>query len=128
MKLKSQNGIGLVEIIVAILIFGIGIAAAMRALPVSNKATSRARNITKATNMAQEKIEGLMGIPFNSAELAMGNHSDPDNPIEQIFTRTWTVTDDSPVNGMKTVTVNVTYSSGSKDNSAELTTYLTSRR
>ena len=116
------------RIIVAILIFGVGITAALRTLPLSNTATSRARNITKATNFAQEKIEGLMGIPFGSAELTMGNHTDPGNPIERIFTRTWTVTDDSPVKGMKSVTVNVTYASGSKDNSATLTTYLTSRR
>ena len=65
---------------------------------------------------------------FGSADLTMGTHSDPNNPIERIFTRTWTVKDDSPVKDMKSVTVNVTYTSGSKDNSATLTTYLTSRR
>jgi hypothetical protein len=69
-----------------------------------------------------------MGAQFSNADLTMGTHSDPNNPIERIFTRTWTVKDDSPVKDMKSVTVNVTYTSGSKDNSATLTTYLTSRR
>lgn len=128
MNYKSEKGVGLIEIIVAILIFGIGISAALKTLPLSSRATSRAQNITKATNLAQEKIEELMGSRFSSADLTAGSHSDPDNPIERIFTRTWTVTDDSPVADMKSISVDVTYDSGSKDNSVQLTTYLTSRR
>ena len=128
MNCKSEKGVGLIEIIMAILIFGIGNTAALRTLPVSNTATSRSQNITKATNLAQEKIEMLMGNQVGSADLTAGNHSDPGNPINRIFTRTWTVVDDSPVADMKSVTVNVTYITGSKDNSATLTTYLTSRR
>lgn len=126
--LKSQRGVGLIEIIVAILIFSIGISAAMRTLPDSNKATTRARNISIATNLAQEKIEELMGTPFNSAELSAGNHNDPRNPLELHFTRTWSVTDNVPASDMKHVVVTVSYTSGSNDNSVALNTYLTSRR
>ncbi len=126
--LQSQKGIGLIEIIIAILIFGIGITAAMRTLPESNTATTRSRNLTVATNLAQEKIEQLMGTPLNDAQLSAGNHTDPLNPIERIFTRTWSVTDNVPLADMKHVTVTVSYTSGSNDNSATLTTYLTSRR
>jgi type II secretory pathway pseudopilin PulG len=126
--LQSEKGIGLIEIIIAILIFGIGITAAMRTLPVSNTATTRARNLTVATNLAQEKIEELMSTPYISADLAAGDHVDPDNPLERIFTRTWSVTDNVPVADMKRVVVTVTYTSGEKDNSTTLTTYITSRR
>jgi Tfp pilus assembly protein PilV len=126
--LKSEKGIGLIEIIIAMLIFAIGITAAIRTLPVSNAATSRARNLTMATNLAQQKIEELMGTPFNNAELTAGAHNDQDNPIERIYTRTWNVTDNDPVIDMKTVTVTVTYLSGSNDNAVTLSTYLTSRR
>jgi len=126
--LQSEKGIGLIEIIVAILIFGIGITAAIRSLPVSNTATTRARNITIATNLAQEKIEELMSCPYSSAGLNAGDHVDPDNPLERIFTRTWNVVDNMPVTGMKRVIVTVTYTSSSDDNSATLTTYITSRR
>ncbi len=126
--LKSEKGIGLIEIIVAMLIFAIGITAAIRTLPVSNTATTRARNLTMATNLAQQKIEELMGTPLNDANLTSGAHNDQDNPIERIFTRTWNVTDNDPVIDMKTVTVTVTYLSGSNDNAVTLSTYLTSRR
>ncbi len=126
--LQSQKGIGLVEIIIAILIFGIGITAAMRTLPESNTATTRSRNLTVATNLAQEKIEELMGTPLNDAQFSAGNHTDSLNPLERIFTRTWSVTDNVPLTDMKQVTVTVSYTSGSSDNSVTLTTYLTSRR
>jgi Tfp pilus assembly protein PilV len=127
--LKSEKGIGLIEIIIAMLIFAIGITAAIRTLPVSNTATTRSKNLTTATNLAQQKIEELMGVPYSDAELNAGDHNDQDNPLERIFTRTWTVTDNTPVPDMKTVTVTVTYQAGSSnDNSVTLSTYLTSRR
>jgi len=126
--LQSQRGIGLIEIIIAILIFGIGISAAIRTLPDSNTATTRSRNLTLATNLAQEKVEELMGLPFSNAELSAGDHNDPQNPLQLHFTRTWSVTDNVPVSDMKRLTVTVSYTSGSKDNSVTLTTYLTSRR
>ena len=126
--LKSEKGVGLIEIIVAMLIFAIGITAAIRTLPVSNAATSRSRNLTMSTNLAQQKIEELMGAPIDAPDLAAGAHNDQNNPIERIYTRTWIVTENDPVPDMKTVTVTVTYESGSKDNSVTLTTYLTSRR
>ncbi len=126
--LKSEKGIGLIEIIIAMLIFAIGITAAIRTLPVSNTATTRSRNLTMSTNLAQQKIEELMGTPFTSTDLNAGAHDDPDNPIERIYTRTWNVTDNDPVSDMKTVTVTVTYLSGNSDNSVTLSTYLTSRR
>lgn len=127
--IKSEKGVGLIEIIIAMLIFAIGITAAIRTLPVSNAATSRAKNLTTATNLAQQKIEELMGTPLSSADLSAGAHNDQDNPIERIYTRTWNVTDNDPIADMKTVTVTVVYQSGSSnDNTVTLSTYMTSRR
>lgn len=125
---RSEKGIGMIEIIIAILIFGIGITAAIRTLPVSNRAASRARNLTMATNLAQEKIEELMSIDFDSADLAAGGHNDPDNPVDRIFTRTWSIVDSAPIADMKRVDVTVSYESDHPDNSVTLTTYITSRR
>ncbi|MCI0479838.1 type II secretion system GspH family protein [Candidatus Uhrbacteria bacterium] len=126
--LKSQSGVGLIEIVIAMLIFGIGISAAMRTLPDSNMATTRARNLSVATNLAQEQLEALMGTPLTSAELSAGTHVDPRNPLERHFTRTWIVTDNVPLTGMKRVVVSVVYAGGSDDRTVTLTTYLTPRR
>ena len=126
--LQNQKGIGLVEIIIAILIFAVGISIALRVLPISNTATSRARNLTVATNLAQEKIEELMSSPFNSADLSAGDHADTQNPLQRHFTRSWSVTDDVPMSDMKRVAITVSFSSGSNDSTVTLTTYITSRR
>jgi prepilin-type N-terminal cleavage/methylation domain-containing protein len=126
--LKSNKGVGLIEILIALVLFGIGISFAMRTLPDSNVAMTRGRNLTTATNLAQEQIEALMATPFTSAELTSGTHADPDNPINRHYTRTWTVTDDSPIQGMKTVAVSVSFETASSDSMATLTTFITSRR
>ncbi len=125
---RSEKGIGMIEILIAMLIFGIGIAAAIRTLPVSNRAASRSRNLSIATNLAQEKIEELMSVPFVSADLTAGDHVDPDNPLDRIFTRTWTVTDNVPLSEMKRIDITVSYETDNPDNSVTLTTYITSRR
>ena len=126
--LKSQKGVGLIEILIAIVLFGIGVSLALRTLPESNVAMTRGRNITVATNFAQEKVEELMSIPFADADLNSGTHADPDNPIERTFTRSWQVTDDSPVTGMKTVAVSVSFETASRDSTVTVTTFITSRR
>ncbi|UCG50473.1 MAG: prepilin-type N-terminal cleavage/methylation domain-containing protein [Candidatus Latescibacterota bacterium] len=126
--LKSQRGIGLIEILIAMVLFGIGLSFAMRTLPDSNTIMTRGRNITKATNLAQEKIEELMSIPYSDTDLTAGTHNDPDNPIERHFTRTWTVTDDMPLKDMKTVNVTVDFQTASKDSSVTVSTFITSRR
>lgn len=125
---KSEKGAGLVEIIVAILIFGIGISAALRILPTSNRAATRAGNLTVATNLAQEKVEELMSFPHTSADLSNGVHTDPENPLDIHYTRSWTVVDNDPVQDMKRVAVSVSYQTASSDSVVTMSTYLTSRR
>ena len=126
--LKSQKGVGLIEILVAIVLFGIGVSLALRTLPESNVAMTRGRNITAATNFAQEKVEQLMSVPFTNADLDAGTHADPENPIDRHFSRNWTVTDDAPVQGMKTVAVSVSFETANNDSTVTLTTFITSRR
>lgn len=126
--LKSQRGVGLIEIVIAMLVFAIGISAALRALPDSNVATTHARNISIATNLAQEQLEILSGTPYNGADLTAGNHVDPRNPLNRHFTRTWIVADNTPINGMKRVAVTVSFNSVKADSSVTLNTFLTSRR
>ena len=126
--LKSQKGITLVEIMIAILIFGVGISMAMRTLPESSVITTRGRNITIATNVAAEKVEQLMSVSWGAADLNAGSHSDADNPIDAHYQRSWDVTDDVPIAGMKRVSVTVSFPTSSTDSTVTLDTYITSRR
>jgi Tfp pilus assembly protein PilV len=128
MMWRNEKGASVVEIMVALLIFGIGLVAAVRVLPESSAKTTRSRNKTIAVNIAQEKVEELMAAGYQDADLSAGNHDDPDNPIRNQYIRSWTVTDDTPVTGMKLVSVSVTFQTSAADSVATLRTYKTSRQ
>jgi len=125
---RNQRGASVLEIMVALVILGVGLVAAMRTLPESSAKTTRSRNKSIALNLAQEKIEDLMGRSYAHADLAAGNHDDPDNPVRNNFNRAWTVADDTPVNGMKMISVSVTFGTSSADSSATLRTFMSSRQ
>lgn len=123
--LKSQRGASLVEIMVALVIFGVGITMAIRNLPEGNAKTTRSRNMSIAVNLAQEKMEDLLALPFGDADLSAGTHTDPDNPLRGHFTRSWTVVTDNPVVDMKSISVSVTFPTASADSIRTLSTYIT---
>jgi prepilin-type N-terminal cleavage/methylation domain-containing protein len=125
---KNNSGVSLLEIMVALSIFGIGLVVAVRSLPASSEKTTRSRNLSIAVNLAQEGIEELMGRPYKHADLAAGDHADPNNPLRGHFTRLWTVTDDTPVTGMKMIAVNVTFPTSGADSVATLRTFKSSRQ
>ena len=126
--LSNSRGVSLVEILIALLVFGIGISLAMRTLPASGSTSKRSRDLSEATNLAQEKIEELMAVEYDGPDLSDGFHTDIHNPINARFTREWTVVDDRPVVGMKQVTVAVSFPSKSSDNSAKLTSIISNSR
>ena len=128
MTWRNEKGASVVEIMVALLIFGIGLVAAIRVLPDSSTKTTRSRNKTIAVNIAQEKVEELMAAGYQHADLTAGNHDDPDNPIRGRYTRTWSVTDNTPVTGMKMISVSVTFPTASADSASTLRTYKSSRQ
>ena len=124
----NEKGASLLEIVVAITVFGIGLVVAMRTLPESSAKTTRGRNLSIAVNLAQEGIEDLMGRTFSDADLAAGDHADPNNPIRGHFNRVWTVADATPVSGMKMITVSVEFPTAGADSVATLRTFKTLRQ
>jgi prepilin-type N-terminal cleavage/methylation domain-containing protein len=125
MRMSWNRGLSLVEIMVAMTIFGIGVSLAMRTLPDSNSATTKSRNMAKATNLAQQKLEELLQLDYSDDKLGSGIHNDPKNPIDSHFTRTWNVEADTPVADMKTIDVAVVYPPGEANDRVELVTTIT---
>lgn len=128
MNWKNEKGASVVEIMVALMIFGIGLVAAFRMLPQSSATTTHSRNRTTAVNLAQEKIEELMADGYESGDLAAGDHDDANNPISNHFNRTWSITDDTPITDMKSISVSVTFPASGADSTVTLRTYKTSRQ
>ena len=74
--------------------------------------------------MSPDELERIKTLPRNDPDLSPGIHIDAANPIEGVYARTWTVTDDAPMADMKRVDVLVGYSENGIPRSIQLTTYL----
>jgi type II secretory pathway pseudopilin PulG len=119
----------LIELLVVCLIIGIAFMGLAGLFPLGVRNVSQSRMRTVATDLAQEKMEELLTMNKTSPDLNGGSHTDPDNPVRQLtvtaigMNRYWTITDDTPVTGMKKIEVRVTYPHGSDLRDVTLVTY-----
>lgn len=120
----SNRGFTLVEMMIALVLFGVGMMALAQVLPRGLSVRDKARRMSVASSMAQEEVERLRNLPFNHADLAGGIHLDPNNPVDNAYRRQWTVQDDTPVEDMKRVSVTVSFPTDSADSQAVVTTMI----
>jgi type IV pilus assembly protein PilV len=104
---NHEQGSVLIEVIVAISILTIGLLALASMQVASIKGNAFAGNVTRGTCLGADRLEKLMALPYTHSDLSAGNHTDPSPP--RGYAVTWDVTDDSPVNGTKTVEMRVTW-------------------
>ena len=108
---RNNRGFTLMEILIAVAIFSIGILAVAK-LQLWNVKNNTTGNITTmATMLGRAQIEELKGV---SDVTTLADGADPNNPVDAdgnpggIFTRTWTVT--NPLGGSTTRRIDVTVS------------------
>ena len=103
---RDKGGFTLIEVMVAMVIFAVGILAlaGMQSNYISGNA--RARLQTEATALGAHVIEQLRSMPFDGADLdpATNPHQPPAGSTGPYDVQ-WTVTDNAPVNNTKTVNV-----------------------
>ena len=102
---KNSGGFTLIEVLLAIAIFSIGILAvgSMQISAVNNNASARMR--TEATLHASEKMETLMLVPYNDPDLSDTTHTDASD--DNIYCMEWDVQEDYPLHSTKTITLSV---------------------
>ena len=66
---NNQNGFTLVELLIALVIFAVGILGVATMQTTSIKGNSHARRISEATNVAADRIEQIMSLDYEHADL-----------------------------------------------------------
>lgn len=69
-KRREEAGFTIVEILIAIVILSIGLLAMANMHVLAMFVNSSAKNITESTALAQSRMESLMRLSFDDAELA----------------------------------------------------------
>jgi len=106
LKNKKEKGFTLIEVLIAIsiLTFGILAVAAMQVSAISGN--HFASNVTGGTTWAQDKVEYLMSLPYNHADLQAGGHPPETHGIYTLY---WNVAINDPINNTKTIGISVTW-------------------
>ena len=122
MKKSNQKGFSLIEILIAITVFAIGILAVGKMQIAAIKGNSFANDLTKATTLAQDRMEKLIGLsyidplnddtdpPNGTAGLdadanATADHNDSNNPVDGRYNIFWNIATDHPINNTKEIRV-----------------------
>jgi prepilin-type N-terminal cleavage/methylation domain-containing protein len=120
---QCQGGFTIIEVLLAMAIFLIGILAVLMMHIKAINTNSSARSVTQNYTWAMDKVEELLRLPYDDSNLAAGSHTpasdadfidnnangqiDEDGETGQILIN-WTVQDDFPVLDTKSIRVTVT--------------------
>lgn len=122
-----DGGFTAVELMVSITVMAIMMLGFLTIFPLGMRTVQKGENLSVATNLVQNQIERLKAFDYDDPDLATGVHADPGNPVQGVYTRTWTVQADAPMQGMKTVEVLVTYNDGGAPRNLQMSTYITQK-
>ena len=121
MKKSNQKGFSLIEILIAITVFAIGILAVGNMQITAIKGNSFANDLTKATTLAQDRMEELIGLSYtdtlnndtnangkaglDDANVITADHSNPNNPVDGRYNIFWNIATDYPINNTKEIRI-----------------------
>ena len=112
------KGFTLIEVLIVIAIFSIGLLAVAAMQMTSTKGNASARRITEATALAENQIENLMQLPYDHADLNPANntHGGPQGPYTVNWDADEVDLDADGTNDSKTIDVTVSWSYGGERN------------
>ena len=114
--LCREKGFTLVEVLIAVSIFSVGLLAVAMMLDTAIQYNSSARFITEATEIAHAQMENLMSSPYDDANLEEASSPYGPNPIAN-YNVSWSVRENVPMSAMKTISLSVTWSSRGENKS-----------
>jgi len=111
--MKTEDGLTIIETLIAVAVFSIGLLAIINMQISSRKISTQAMNMTKAINLANHKIEELISLQYDDnmikdSNAEIGYFTEyTENNIDNGYDVQWKVDDNSPMNNTKTIIVSV---------------------
>ena len=110
--MSDERGFSLIEVLIATALLAMAILAIANASLVAYRSVDQSGEQTTALILTQQRIEWLRNQDYSSAALAAGTTSQMFGGSFAGYTRTTAVQVDSPMAGLKTVTVTTVAPSG----------------
>jgi prepilin-type N-terminal cleavage/methylation domain-containing protein len=64
--MKNRSGLSLIEVMIAVMVLSFAVATFAPLYPISMRMRSKGENVTRATTLAQQKIEQVRALPYTS--------------------------------------------------------------
>ena len=111
-----QRGFTLVETLASVSLLAV-IGSALATTTVATiRANARSKDMSAASALVHDRVEAFRSMDPAHPDLAPGTHQDARNPVNPLgqtggkFTRSWSVTANSPRMGLSTVVVTIQWS------------------
>ena len=120
--LNTRKGFSLLEVMLALLLFGAGLAFLLQIISTGLFVGGQNEDTAIAANLAQEKIEEFRNKTYD--DMSSETPAEPD-PVFTGFTREVLVGDSTPaLPGLREITVNVNWSAKNKVMTTTMVTYV----
>ncbi|MGA8181831.1 MAG: prepilin-type N-terminal cleavage/methylation domain-containing protein [Desulfobacterales bacterium] len=103
--MKKTDGFTLIEVLIALTIFAVGLLAVAVMQNSAVKMNSTADKLTNLSARGMDKIEELSALPY--ADPSLDSAENPHQEMSGNYTVSWTVIDDNPMTNTKNITVTV---------------------
>jgi len=116
---KEAKGFSLLEVLVSLVFLAVGLLALAGLQMTSLRGNYFSQHLTRATLMAQDRLEFLKNLPLSSNRLLPNQYDDQPVTLSGVpFERTYSVTE---ANNMRTIQYTVRWNDG-RDHSISFTT------
>lgn len=100
-----DRGFTLVEVLVAMIVFAVGVLGMATLMPTGSRSVNRSADQTRASELLSQSAENLLTASYSDSTLVAGPHADPGNPHDGRYYVRWVVQDGQPVAECKRVTL-----------------------